>query len=125
MNPESAATARWLQPCGVKSRYDADYQRWLEQTVEQLKSRDFNNLDLEKLIEEIKGLGRSDKRAIESYLTRLCEHLLNMIYWQSGREWNFRGWRVEIDNFCSEIKTSLQDSPILRPFLNQVFLPRA
>lgn len=56
------------------SLYDADYQLWLEYTVAQLKARDFSNLDLENLIEEIEGLGRSDKRAVSSYLLRLCEH---------------------------------------------------
>jgi hypothetical protein len=37
--------------------YDTDYQRWLEQTVAQLKARDFSNLDLENLIEEIESFG--------------------------------------------------------------------
>jgi hypothetical protein len=44
------------------SLYDTDYQLWLEQTRDQLKVRDFGNLDLENLIEEIESLGRSDKR---------------------------------------------------------------
>ncbi len=48
--------------------YDADYQLWLDQTVAQLKARDFSNLNLENLIEEIESLGKSDKRAISSYL---------------------------------------------------------
>jgi Domain of unknown function DUF29 len=50
------------------SLYDTDYQLWLDQTVSQLKAQDFSQIDLENLIEEIESLGKSDKRAIASYL---------------------------------------------------------
>ncbi|MGB8701136.1 MAG: DUF29 domain-containing protein, partial [Thermosynechococcaceae cyanobacterium] len=54
---------------GVKtSLYEADYQLWLEQTLEQLRSHDFNNLDLDHLTEEIEDLGKRDKRSLSSYL---------------------------------------------------------
>ena len=104
------------------SLYDTDYQLWLEQTVAQLKAQDFNNLDLENLIEEIESLGRSDKRALSSYLMRLCEHLLKLRYWESERELCFRGWLLEINNFRSEIELILKDSPSLKPFLSETFL---
>lgn len=102
--------------------YDADYQLWLNDTVAQLKARNFSNLDLENLIEEIESLGRSDKRAISSYLLRLCEHLLKLKYWESERELCFRGWILEINNFRSEIELILQDSPSLKPCLSEAFL---
>lgn len=49
------------------SLYDTDYQLWLAQTVDQLKSHNFSNLDLEHLVEEIESLGRSQKQAISNY----------------------------------------------------------
>ncbi|WP_317134568.1 DUF29 family protein [Leptolyngbya sp. 7M] len=101
--------------------YDRDYQLWLEQIVAQLKAQDFNNLDLDNLIEEIESLGKSDRRAISSYLLRLCEHLLKIKYWESERERCFRGWVLEINNFRSEIELILQDSPSLKPFLAENF----
>ncbi|WP_416674371.1 DUF29 domain-containing protein [Egbenema bharatensis] len=104
------------------SLYDTDYQLWLEQTVAQLREKDFNNLDLENLIEEIESLGKSDRRAISSYLLRLCEHLLKLKYWESERERCFRGWILEINNFRSEIELILKDSPSLQPFLSETFL---
>ncbi len=73
------------------SLYETDYQLWLDQTVAQLQSHDFGNIDLENLIEEIESLGRSDKRAISSYLMRLCEHLLKIKYWEVERKTCFRG----------------------------------
>jgi hypothetical protein len=102
--------------------YDTDYQLWLDQTIAQLKAQDFSNLDLENLIEEIESLGKSDKRAISSYLLRLCEHLLKLKYWESERELCFRGWILEINNFRSEIELILKDSPSLKPFLSEAFL---
>jgi hypothetical protein len=76
--------------------YDTDYQLWLEQTVAQLQSQHFSDLDLENLIEELTSLGKSDKRAIASYLMRLCEHLLKIKYWQTERDHCFRGWDLEV-----------------------------
>jgi len=101
--------------------YDTDYQLWLDKVVAQLRAQDFGNIDLENLIEEVESLGRSDKRAISSYLMRLCEHILKLKYWESERETCFRGWVLEINNFRSEIESILQDSPSIKPFLDRSF----
>lgn len=63
---------------GQLSLYERDYQRWLDKTLEQLKAHDFSQIDLKNLIEEIEDLGKSDKRAIATYLMRLCKHLLKI-----------------------------------------------
>lgn len=106
----------------LASLYNTDYQRWLDQTLTQLKAKDFDNLDLENLIEEIESLGKSDKRAIASYLLRLCEHFLKLSYWESEREMCFRGWALEINNFRSEIELILEDSPSLKHSLDENFI---
>lgn len=106
----------------LEALYNTDYHCWLAQTVAQLKAHDFDNLDLENLIEEIESLGKSDRRALLSYLLRLCEHLLKLKYWESERETCFRGWILEINNFRSEIELILQDSPSLQPFISDAFL---
>jgi hypothetical protein len=103
--------------------YDTDYQLWVEQTIAQLKAQDFSQIDLENLIEEIESLGKSDRRSISSYLLRLCEHLLKVKYWESEWDLCFRGWILEINNFRSEIELILQDSPSLRSFVSEAFLP--
>jgi hypothetical protein len=103
------------------SLYDADYQLWLDETVAQLNARDFGSLDLENLIEEIESLGKRDKRAISSYLMRLCEHLLKIKYWESERDYCFRGWKSEIRNFRLQIQEELDVSPSLKPFLLDSF----
>jgi hypothetical protein len=101
--------------------YNTDYQRWLAQTVAQLKAQDFSNLDLENLIEELESLGRSEQHAISSYLMRLCEHLLKIKYWESERSMCLRGWKREVINFRLQIQEELEVSPSLKSFLWDVF----
>ncbi len=103
------------------SLYEADYQLWLDQTIAQLKARNFSDLDLENLVEEIESLGRSEKQAIASYLMRLCEHLLKIKYWESEREMCLRGWKREVINFRLQIQEGLETSPSLKSFLQDSF----
>jgi hypothetical protein len=101
--------------------YDQDYASWLEKTIEQLKQKNFSVLDLENLIEELESMGRSEKHALKSLLTRLLEHLLKLAYWKSERDYNRRGWEGEITNFRIQINNLLEDSPSLRAYLATVF----
>ncbi|MEL6138331.1 MAG: DUF29 domain-containing protein [Cyanobacteria bacterium J06626_23] len=105
----------------LTSLYDIDFQCWIDQTVEQLKTHDFGSLDLENLIEEIESLGKLDKRAVSSYLRRLCEHLLKIECWELERETCFRGWRIEVQNFRLQIRDILKDNPGLKNYLKSNF----
>ena len=51
--------------------YDTDYYQWINETVENLRNRNFSEVDWENLIEEIESMGKSEKRALLSLLTRL------------------------------------------------------
>ena len=79
--------------------YETDYLLWIEATVQQLQARNFEELDLDNLIEEISDLSSHRKNAATSYLMRICEHLLKLIYWDTEREHCRRGWRAEIRAF--------------------------
>lgn len=110
-------------PAKSASLYDTDYLLWIEETVAKLRSQDFNTIDLENLIEEIESLGKSDRRAIVSYLRRLCEHLLKIQYWESERENCFRAWKLEVRNFRLQIQAIFKDSPSLQNYLKENFTP--
>ncbi len=101
--------------------YSRDYQLWLQQILEQLRSGDLANIDRENLIQEIEDLGNAEKHAISSYLMRLGEHLLKVAYWDSERENCLRGWRLEITNFRIQIQERLETSPSLKSFLEDNF----
>ena len=104
----------------TKKLYDQDYQLWLETTLEQLRKSEYSQVDWENLLEEIEGMTRSDKRALKSLLTRLFEHCLKLAYWETEREYNQAGWKGEIQNFRSQIKDLLEDSPSLKTYLAEI-----
>jgi hypothetical protein len=104
----------------IPTLYDTDYQLWLETTLEQLHLGDFQSVDWHNLLEELADLGKNNRRALESLLTRLLEHLLKLAYWASEREQNHRGWKKEIRNFRIQLKKILKDSPSLKPYLTSI-----
>ncbi len=100
--------------------YDSDYQLWLENTINQLRRGDFQAVDWQNLLEELADLGKNNRRALKSLLTRLLEHLLKLTYWQSQRDYNQAGWKKEIRNFRLQIADLLADSPSLKPYLSEI-----
>lgn len=103
--------------------YEQDYYLWIEETRSLLENHQFSDLDLDNLIEEISDMGKSQRQSLKSYLTRLLEHLLKLVYWQSELEYNQRVWRNKIRNFRLQIKQIIEDSPSLKPYLSEIFLP--
>jgi hypothetical protein len=101
------------------SLYDHDYLLWTEETVAKLKARDFNQVDIENLIEEIESLGRSEKRELQSRLKTLLEHLLKRMYINMPRY--FGGWENTIRTQRSEIELLLIASPSLKASWNESF----
>ena len=101
--------------------YETDYNQWIQETVQKLRNRNFNDVDWDNLIEEIESMGKNDKRALLSLLTRLLEHLLKLSYWESEKQRSGNHWAAEIVNFRSQIQTRLEDSPSLRPQLEEMY----
>ncbi|MCA2618148.1 MULTISPECIES: DUF29 domain-containing protein [unclassified Microcystis] len=97
--------------------YETDYNQWLKETVKQLQERNFEQVDWDNLIEEIESMGKSDRRALMSLLTRLIEHLLKLAYWQEEKKRSGNHWAAAIVNFRAQIQQRLEDSPSLRPEL--------
>lgn len=106
-----------------KSLYETDYHLWVLETVKQLESRDLAALDWENLIEEVSDLSRRDRKKLRSLLKRLLEHLLKLQYWQSELPYNQNHWKGEVRNFRQLIKYELEDSPSLKSYLEEVFIP--
>jgi hypothetical protein len=60
----------------LKTLYEIDDSLWLEETVELLKARRFDTLDLENLIEELEDLGSEKKFRVASFLQQIIRHAL-------------------------------------------------
>lgn len=86
---------------------DVEYDRWLESQIEALRSHDFNNLDLNNLIEELEALVRGEKSAVESIVYQILLHFLLIDYWHEESEWNRNHWRSEINNFQFQLNNKL------------------
>ena len=52
-------------------------------TATDLQNRDLDAINWGNLIDEIEGMGKSERRALQSYLERLLEHLLKLKYWRT------------------------------------------
>ena len=91
----------------LKTVYEIDDYQWLEQTIKLLKSKRFNELDLENLIEELEDLGRERRNAVESLLEQVIRHILMCQYWLEEAEYNGNHWRAEIIGFRSQLERRL------------------
>lgn len=101
----------------LKTLYETDDFEWLESTIELLKNRQFNALDLENLIEELEYLSGSIKSTVFSKLRNIVAHLLLLQYWESERNYNANGWRAEISNWRDELERELTTN--LRKYLEE------
>ena len=46
--------------------YNTDYYAWTNEQAQLLRTKQFQQIDLENIIEELETMGRSEKRALES-----------------------------------------------------------
>lgn len=101
----------------LKQLHENDFNLWVEEIKIRIQNRDFADMDWESLIDEIDDMGASQKRALDSYMQRLIEHILKLQYWQSEVTRCRNGWMVEVSNFRSRINRILKKNPSLRNYL--------
>lgn len=95
-----------------KSLYEQDFLLWSEETAEKLRARDFENLDLENLIEEVESLGRSDRKELLSRLVVIFEHLLKRLYVQLPED--YHGWECTVRTQRTDLRFLIKSSPSLK-----------
>ena len=94
------------------SLYEQDFLLWSEDTAAKLKARNFENLDLENLIEEVESLSRSERSQLFNRLITLIEHLLKRLYVNLPDDYN--GWERTIRTQRTRLKFLLKNSPSLK-----------
>ncbi|PSB14057.1 DUF29 domain-containing protein [filamentous cyanobacterium CCP1] len=102
-----------------KTLYDRDFYQWLTETAYLLAEGRLSELDVTNLVDEIESMGKSQKRAIESYLSVLLLHLLKWNYQPDRRSGS---WKSSIRNSRRAIQKRVQESPSLKPYCESVFL---
>ena len=91
----------------LKQLYEIDDHLWLLETIDLLKQKKLDELDLENLIEELEALGRSDKTTVASFLEQIIRHLLLLQYWQEEYDRNHYHWTAEIKSFRKQLNRKL------------------
>ena len=114
---------RWRQSImlGVhqlKQLYELDDSQWLGETISLLRNHQFQQLDLEHLIEELEDLGKEKKNAVASLLEQVIRHLLLLQYWTKETEYNTINWQEEIYNFRTQLKREMTTN--LRNYLEEI-----
>ena len=94
------------------SLYEQDFLLWSEETAAKLRARDFENLDLANLIEEVESLGRSDRKELLSRLVVIFEHLLKRLYVQLPEDYN--GWERTVRTQRTDLRFLIKSSPSLK-----------
>lgn len=98
--------------------YEEDYYLWLEKTAQSLSAGRWNELDIANLVEEIESMGRNERRALQSNIVIILQHLLKYRYQPERRS---KSWRVILVEHRQRIERLLQESPSLKPYLQEVF----
>jgi len=101
----------------LKQLYELDDSQWLGETISLLRNHQFQQLDLEHLIEELEDLGKEKKNAVASLLEQVIRHLLLLQYWTKEAEYNTIHGQEEIYNFRTQLKRKMTAN--LRNYLEE------
>jgi len=97
----------------VSKLYSTDFSTWISQTAQLLRERRWHDIDVANLIDEVEDLGKSERRAIGSQLTRLLLHLLK---WQYQPQRRSDSWLDSITDARTQIDLAIKDSPSLKGY---------
>ncbi|SEN26614.1 protein of unknown function DUF29 [Duganella sp. CF517] len=95
--------------------YDDDVVAWAEQQAALIRARQWAQLDVDNIAEEIEDVGKSDKRALRNHMVVLLEHLLTWAYQPLRRG---ASWSGTIGTQRDEIEDALEECPSLKNLLS-------
>ena len=102
----------------LNSLYQSDFNLWLEKNLTLLKDREFAQLDINNLVEEIEDMGNNRKDALESNLMRVFQHLLKWKYQPQKRS---NSWRASITEHALRLNKTFKKSPSLKRYFETVY----
>lgn len=96
--------------------YEKDVVAWASEQARLLRAGRFDLLDIEHLAGEIEDVGKSEQRELASRMAVLFAHLLK---WAFQAERRGASWEKTIRAQRKEIQYALDESPSLRPKLDE------
>ncbi|WP_252178726.1 DUF29 domain-containing protein [Endozoicomonas sp. 4G] len=110
----------------MNSLYETDYHQWLSNQVALLRDRNFDQLDLENLLEDLELGIESKVDSLESYLSTLVTHLLKCDYQTTvlrdtvATERVPKGWVKTIYRSRNNINKLISKNPCLKPRMSDI-----
>jgi hypothetical protein len=95
--------------------YDTDFYAWTQEQAKLLRNKQWSQIDLLNLIEEIECLGKQQRQELRNRLSVLIGHLLK---WQYQPEYRSRSCLATIRVQRRDIIRLLKNNPSLKPDLD-------
>jgi hypothetical protein len=92
--------------------YDDDVVTWSERQADALRRRAANEIDWDNVAEEIESVGNEQRHAVESLLTNIMQHLLQIAAWPEASAVSH--WQHEIDGWRVQVVRRLRRGPKMR-----------
>lgn len=103
----------------MSNLYDEDYWTWAQQQANALRRRSGNELDWDRLAEELDALSATEERELRSRYTVLMAHLLKWAYQPERRS---RSWTNTIATQRDRISDHIARNPGLKGLEDGLFL---
>lgn len=100
----------------LNNLYDLDFYAWTQQQAKLLRDRQWHELDLPNLIEEIESLGKQQRQELRNRLSVLIGHLLK---WEYQPQRHSRSWLSTIRVQRMDLNDLLQENPSLKSYLEE------
>ena len=91
--------------------YDRDFYAWANEQAALLRAGDLSAADIEHIAEEIKSMGKTEKREL---ISRLAVLLLHLLQWRYQPERRGASWRATIRVQRRDLTEHLADNPSLK-----------
>jgi hypothetical protein len=97
----------------LKELYEKDFLLWLEENLKLLENREYDLVDWENLLEEIRDMGQRHLDAVISQMARIMEHLYK---WENYRYREYVGnsWINSIHQARGKLELAFKRYPSLR-----------
>ena len=99
--------------------YDQDFYGWTVEQVALLQNKQFDQIDLEHIIEEIESMGKAERNQLRNRLTVLLMHLLK---WQYEPSHRCTSWVQTIREQRRAIPRLIKENPSLKSSLADLLL---
>lgn len=97
--------------------YDTDMAAWAGEQASLLRAKRWDDIDVERVAEEIEDVAKSERRELKSRLVILLAHLAR---WRAQPRHRRPSWESTIVQQRVQIESVLDDSPSLRPTLPEL-----